>query len=157
MGAPVTIRVQPDMIDAAAELRAIDQGDGAAGAVVSFSGLCRNEHGRLSALEIEHYPGMAEAAIGEAAEAAQARWPLTSVTVIHRFGHILPGETIVFVATASSHRDAAFDAARFLMDVLKTDAPFWKREHLADGSPGGWVASRASDARSRRRWSDCGP
>lgn len=157
MAAAVTIRVQPAPIDAAAELSAIDMAGAGIGAVVSFTGVCRSEGGRLAALEIEHYPGMAEAAIGRAAEAARARWPLVGITVIHRYGMIVPGAVIVLVAAASAHRDAAFEAARYMMDVLKTDAPFWKREHLADGRRGGWVAARDTDAGARRRWGENAP
>ena len=97
------------------------------GAVVSFVGLCRDEGGRLAALEIEHYPGMAEEEIARVAREAEARWPLLGVTVIHRFGRIAPGEQIVLVAVAAAHRGAAFAAAELLMDYLKTRAPFWKR------------------------------
>lgn len=147
-----TIRVQRDPIDVVAELAAATGGDGAVGAVVTFTGLCRDEGGRLGALELEHYPGMAEAEIARIAAEAGARWPLLAVTAIHRHGLVRPGEIIVFVATASAHRDAAFAAAAFLMDFLKTRAPFWKREHLSDGSVGAWVEARAIDDQAAERW-----
>jgi len=102
--------------------------------VVAVTGLCRDEGGRLSVLELEHYPGMAEAEIGRIATQAIARWPLMGLRVVHRSGPIRPGETIVLVAAASAHRGDAFEAASFLMDFLKTRAPFWKKEHLADGT-----------------------
>jgi len=125
---------------------------GRAGAVVTFTGLCRDEDGRLAALELEHYPGMAEAEILRVAEAAAARWPLQALRVIHRHGRVVPGDGIVLVVTASSHRVAAFEAADFLMDYLKTRAPFWKREHLADGTTGGWVEAAAHDDAAAERW-----
>ena len=150
--APVTVRVQTDDFDIAAETARLTGGQAAAGAIVTFTGLCRDEGGRLSALELEHYPGMAEAEIGRIAAEAQARWPLLGVTVIHRFGRIAPGEGIVLVLTASAHRQAAFEAASFLMDYLKTQAPFWKREHLKDGSVGAWIDAKEADDRATERW-----
>lgn len=148
----LSIRVQANLIDVGAELVAFEVAGGESGAVVSFTGICRSENGRLAALEIEHYPAMAQTAIGQIAENAGARWPLKALTVVHRYGRIVPGETIVLVAAASAHRDAAFEAARFVMDYLKTDAPFWKREHLADGSVGAWVDAKAHDDAARNRW-----
>src|SRR5690606_15645556 len=108
-----------------------------------FTGLCRDEGGALAALELEHYPGMAEAEIARIARQAVDRWPLQAVTVIHRYGRIEPGANIVLVVTASPHRQAAFEAASFLMDFLKSDAPFWKKERRADGSEGDWVEAKA--------------
>ena len=122
------------------------------GAVCAFTGLCRSEGETLSALELEHYPGMAEAKLAETADAALARWPLDGIVVVHRHGVIRPGQRIVFVAAASRHRDAAFEACRFVMDYLKTDAPFWKKEHRADGGEGAWVDARDADDDARRRW-----
>lgn len=148
----VTVRVQTGDFDIGEEVAKLAQGDSGVGAVVSFSGLCRDEGGRLSALEIEHYPGMAESEITTIAEQAASRWPLSGVSAIHRFGMIRPGENIVLVVTASAHRDAAFAAASFLMDYLKSRAPFWKREHMADGSQGEWVAAKESDEEAARRW-----
>jgi molybdopterin synthase catalytic subunit len=106
----------------------------------------------LAALEIEHYPGMAEAEIARVARAALARWPLLGLTVIHRFGLIRPGEKIVLVVAAARHRGEAFAAAEFLMDYLKTSAPFWKKEHRADGSAGDWVEAKAADDAAALRW-----
>jgi molybdopterin synthase catalytic subunit len=147
-----TIQVQREDFDVADEIAAISAGRTDIGAVVTFTGLCRDENGRLAALELEHYAGMAEAEIGRVVEEASSRWPLDGVTVIHRFGKILPGENIVLVVTASSHRNAAFAAADFLMDYLKTRAPFWKREHLVGGDTGGWVEARAEDDLAAERW-----
>ncbi|MGO4526209.1 molybdenum cofactor biosynthesis protein MoaE [Microvirga sp. 2MCAF35] len=147
-----TIRIQADPIDAAAETTALTRGRADIGAVVAFTGLCRDEGGRLAALELEHYPGMAEAEIGRIADVAQTRWPLLGLTVIHRFGKIGPGEEIVLVLAASAHRQAAFEAASFLMDYLKTHAPFWKREHLKDGTVGDWVEAKEIDDRAVERW-----
>ena len=150
----VSVRVQREPFDLAAEIAALAAGRRDIGALVSFTGLCRDEGGRLAALEIEHYPGMAEEEIARVVEAARRRWPLQGVTVLHRHGRIRPGEDIVLVITASAHRRAAFEAAEFLMDFLKTSAPFWKKEVFADGEPGGWVASKASDAQDARQWEE---
>ena len=125
---------------------------GEAGALVVFSGVCRGEHGRLTALELEHYPGMAEGEIGRIVDATRTRWPLTAVWVVHRHGLIRAGEPIVLVAAAAEHRQDAFAAAEHLMDFMKTSAPFWKREHLVDGTIGGWVAPRGSDDAATARW-----
>ena len=105
------------------------------------------------ALELEHYPGMAEVEAARVAEEARRRWPLAGVTIIHRYGRIAPGGNIVLVLTASAHRQAAFEAAAFLMDFLKTRAPFWKREHRSDGSTGGWVEAKREDDAAAERWS----
>jgi molybdopterin synthase catalytic subunit len=121
-------------------------------AVVTFTGLCRSEGGELAALELEHYPGMAEAEIERTARAAIERWPLLGLTAIHRHGHIEPGEPIVLVITTSSHRLAAFEAAEFLMDFLKTRAPFWKKEEKRDGTSGAWVDARDHDDSAAARW-----
>jgi molybdopterin synthase catalytic subunit len=147
-----TIRIQGEDFAAADEIAALRRGRADVGAVVTFTGLCRDEGGRLGALELEHYPGMAEAEIGRVAEEALSRWPLQGLTVIHRFGKLAPGDNIVLVVTASSHRHDAFEAAAFLMDFLKTRAPFWKREHLADGSAGSWVEASGEDDRAAERW-----
>ncbi|MEM0906902.1 MAG: molybdenum cofactor biosynthesis protein MoaE [Pseudomonadota bacterium] len=124
------------------------------GAIATFLGLCRAEGGRLEALELEHYPGMAEAEIGRILETAHRRWPLFGILAVHRTGLVKVGEPIVFVAAGSTHRDAAFDAVRFVMDYLKTDAPFWKREHLKGGVVGEWVEAQSKDDTARARWSD---
>ena len=147
------ISVQREDFDAAAEARRLTQGRADVGAVVTFVGLCRDEGGRLAALEIEHYPGMAEGEIAAVVEEARARWPLLGLRIIHRFGEIGPGEQIVMVATASAHRGAAFAAAEFLMDYLKARAPFWKRARRTDGTVEGWVEAKETDAASAARWS----
>jgi molybdopterin synthase catalytic subunit len=147
-----TIRIQAGGFDAAAETEALTRGRADMGAVVAFTGFCRDEGGRLAALELEHYPGMAEAEIARIALEAERRWPLLGLTIIHRVGRIRPGEGIVLVLTASAHRRAAFEAAEFLMDYLKTRAPFWKREHLKDGTTGGWVEAKAQDDEATGRW-----
>ncbi|RWM07863.1 MAG: molybdenum cofactor biosynthesis protein MoaE [Mesorhizobium sp.] len=146
------IRVQREDFDVAAEIAALTGGRADIGAVVTFSGLCRDEAGTLSALELEHYPGMAEAEIGRIAAEAVQRWPLQGLTVIHRHGKIVPGENIVLVVAASAHRQAAFEAANFLMDYLKSRAPFWKKEHRADSSEGGWVEAKEADDEAADRW-----
>ena len=151
--AAITISVQREDFDLATETDALTAGRTDIGAAASFVGLCRDEGGRLSGLELEHYPGMAEAEIARAAEEAWVRWPLLGLTVIHRFGLIRPGRQIVLVLATSGHRKAALAAAEFLMDYLKTRAPFWKREHLAAGGQGPWVDASAGDDRAALRWS----
>jgi molybdopterin synthase catalytic subunit len=145
-------RVQRDDFDIAVEARALTGGRSDIGALASFVGLCRDEGGRLSALEIEHYPGMAEGEIAAVIAEAQSRWPLLGVCVIHRYGEILPGEQIVYVGVAAAHRAEAFAAAEMLMDYLKTRAPFWKRARRIDGAPEAWVETKASDAAQAVRW-----
>lgn len=147
-----TVRVQAEPFDVAVESAALTADRVDVGAVVTFTGLCRDEGGTLAALEIEHYPGMAEAEIARVAAAAEARWPLTGATLVHRHGRIAPGEPIVLVVTASRHRDAAFAAATFLMDYMKTRAPFWKKEHRTDGTAGAWVEAKAADDAAAERW-----
>ncbi|MER8593593.1 molybdenum cofactor biosynthesis protein MoaE [Mesorhizobium sp. M1182] len=146
------VRIQAEDFDVAAEIARLTRGRNDIGAVVTFSGLCRDEQGRLSALELEHYPGMAEAEISRIAGEAIERWPLQGLTVIHRHGKIAPGENIVLVVSASAHRQAAFEAANFLMDYLKSRAPFWKKEHHSDGSEGGWVDAKDADDKAASRW-----
>ncbi|MEW6437065.1 MAG: molybdenum cofactor biosynthesis protein MoaE [Pseudomonadota bacterium] len=145
------LRVQEKAFDAAAEIAALEI-DSATGALVTFTGLCRDEGGTLAALEIEAYPEMAEAEIGRVVTEAERRWPLDAVLVVHRTGMIGAGEAIVLVATASAHRDEAFHAAEFLMDYLKTRAPFWKKAHRRDGSAGDWVAAKDDDEAAAARW-----
>jgi molybdopterin synthase catalytic subunit len=147
------IRVQQEDFDAGAEAAALARGRTDVGAVVSFVGRCRDEGGRLAALELEHYPGMAEEEIGRAAREAERRWPLLGVTLIHRYGRIALGEQIVLAAVAAAHRGAAFEAAEMLMDYLKTRAPFWKRAIRRDGGVEGWVEAKGEDDRSAARWS----
>ena len=146
------ISIQREDFDAAVEAAALSRGRTDIGAVVTFTGLCRAEGGKLAALELEHYPGMAEDEIARVVADAEQRWPLQGVVAIHRYGKMLPGENIVLVVTASSHRIAAFEAAEFLMDYLKTRAPFWKKEHLPDGSSGEWVEAKDDDDRAAARW-----
>jgi molybdopterin synthase catalytic subunit len=152
MAIPVTIRIQEADFDIAQEISTLTKGRSDIGAVVSFSGICRgSENGEaIAALTLEHYPGMAEAEIARHADTAISRWPLTSLTVIHRVGRIVPGENIVLVLTASAHRHAAFQAAEFLMDYLKANAPFWKREESAGGTS--WVEARHHDDDAAARW-----
>jgi molybdopterin synthase catalytic subunit len=145
----VTVRLQREDFDVGAEIARLSRGRTDVGAVASFTGICRG--GDIAAMTLEHYPGMAEAEIERHVEEAQKRWPLLGVTVIHRYGRLVPGDNIVLVATASQHREAAFAAAEFLMDYLKTRAPFWKKEERAGGD--GWVEARESDAASAARWS----
>ena len=149
-----TVRVQAAPFDAAAEAATLTAGRTDIGAVVTFVGLCRDEGGTLAALELEHYPGMAEEEIARVVAEACARWPLMGATAIHRHGKIAPGEEIVLVVTASAHRAAAFAAAEFLMDYLKTRAPFWKKEHRTDGTSGDWVAAKADDDAAADRWTE---
>jgi len=148
----LTIRVQHEDFDLSAESRALTQGRADIGAVVSFTGLCRDEAGTLSALELEHYPGMAEAEIRRIGEEAIDRFGLIGLTAIHRFGKIAPGGQIVLVIATAPHRQAAFDGASFMMDYLKTSAPFWKKEHLTDGTAGDWVSAKDADDRARDKW-----
>ncbi|MCR6498729.1 molybdenum cofactor biosynthesis protein MoaE [Shinella sp. CPCC 101442] len=150
--APVTVRVQKDDFDPVAEAFSLTGDRADAGAIVSFVGLCRDEGGRLSALELEHYPGMAEAEISRICRLAVERFSLLGVTAIHRVGKIAPGANIVLVIAVAPHRHAAFDGASFVMDYLKTSAPFWKKEHFADGRDGGWVDAKESDDRARDKW-----
>lgn len=156
MAAPVTVRVQRDDFDIAAEVSALCRGRTDIGAVVTFSGLCRDEAGALGALELEHYPGMAEAEIERICQEAVERFGLQAATAIHRFGRMEPGANIVLVVTASPHRQAAFDGANFIMDFLKTSAPFWKKEHRTDGSAGDWVSAKDADDAARDRWTHRG-
>ncbi|MBN8534138.1 MAG: molybdenum cofactor biosynthesis protein MoaE [Rhizobiales bacterium] len=146
------IRVQAEPFDLAAEVARISVGRQDIGAVVTFTGLCRSENGALAALELEHYPGMAEDELRRVADDAIRRWPLDGVIVIHRYGKLRPGDSIVLVVTASAHRQAAFESANYLMDYLKTRAPFWKKEHASDGSSGDWVAAKQADEQAADRW-----
>jgi molybdopterin synthase catalytic subunit len=148
----VTVRITTDPVDSAAEIAALTAGRADIGAVVTFTGLCRGaDHGRaVAALTLECYVPMAEEEIGRHVAEAQARWPLQGVTVVHRHGRFRPGDLIVLVVTASAHREAAFSAAEFLMDYLKTRAPFWKQEETPDGT--GWVAARETDDQAAARW-----
>jgi len=147
-----TVRLQREPFDAAHEIAVMTRGRTDIGAVVTFTGICRaDENGEpIAALNLEHYPEMAEDEIARHVEAARARWPLLGVTVIHRYGRIAPGEDIVLVVAASSHREAAFAAAEFLMDYLKTRAPFWKQVEKTEGKS--WIEAEAADAAAAERW-----
>lgn len=148
-----TVRIQREPFDVAAEAATLTRGRGDAGAVVTFTGICRGSEGSepIAALTLEHYPGMAEAEIERHVADAVSRWPLIGVTVIHRYGRITPGEDIVMVVTVSSHREAAFAAAEFLMDYLKTRAPFWKQVEKT-GAEKTWVDAKAADDAAADRW-----
>ncbi len=150
------VRVQAEPFDAAAETQALVGGRTDIGAVVTFTGLCRADDRAgtpLAALTLEHYPGMAEQEMERLVQEAGARWPLNGVRLVHRYGRLVPGDPIVLVVTASAHRGAAFAAAEFLMDWLKTNAPFWKKEERpgteADGT---WVEAKGSDDAAADRW-----
>jgi molybdopterin synthase catalytic subunit len=151
MAASIQVKVQKSVIDTLGLTTALEKSNRNIGALASFTGFCRDEGGALEALELEHYPGMAEAKLNEIANEAVKRFGLNAVTLVHRFGKVTPGEVIVFVAALSRHRDAAFDGARFVMDYLKTDAPFWKKEHRKDGSKD-WVSAKDADDSAKARW-----
>lgn len=146
----MTVRVQPDPFDFGAEAAAFASGAAGAGAVVTFLGVVRDDSGTLARMEIEHYPGMTERALAAIAAEATTRWHLLDALVIHRHGSLQPGEAIMMVATAARHRAGAFAAADFLMDYLKSRAPFWKKEFGPDGAA--WVAAKDSDEDALTRW-----
>jgi len=149
----VSVRVQQEDFDIGAEIAALKRGHADIGAIVTFTGSVRSKAGDrpLLSLTLEHYPGMTEAELTHIEAEAHARWPLQASLIVHRVGELKPGANIVLVVTASSHRTAAFEAAEFLMDYLKTRAPFWKKETFADGETG-WVEARESDDTLVRRW-----
>ena len=144
------LSVQEQPFDAGAELNAFTAGVSGAGAVVSFTGIVRDLSGTLRAMEIEHYPGMTQSAISAIMDEAMTRWSLSDALVIHRYGALKPGAQIMMVATASAHRVAAFEAAEFLMDYLKSRAPFWKKEIGQDGAE--WVSAKDEDEQALTRW-----
>ena len=146
------IAVQREDFDAGAEARALSRGRPEVGAVASFVGLVRdaNEGAQVGAMTLEHYPGMTEKAIAAIVEEAKGRWEVLDCTVIHRVGELRPGDQIVLVAVASGHRGDAFAACEFIMDYLKTRAPFWKKEQTPEGAR--WVEARAGDERAAERW-----
>lgn len=146
------IAVQNEAFDLGTEVAALTQGRRDVGAVASFVGLARdtNEGSGVAAMTLEHYPGMTEKALAALADEACARWALLDVSVVHRVGRLLPGDPIVLVAVASAHRGEAFAACEFIMDALKTRAPFWKKEETPDGER--WVEARASDEAAAGRW-----
>ena len=146
----MTVRVQADPFDAGAELNRFSDGRTDAGAIVSFTGVVRDTDGDLLEMQIEHYPAMTETAIAKIVAEAKARWSLLDALVIHRYGALAPGTPIMMVATASAHRVAAFEAADFLMDYLKSRAPFWKKEVTRDGAT--WVAAKDEDEDALKRW-----
>jgi molybdopterin synthase catalytic subunit len=143
----ITIRIQSEDFDIGPEIAALDAEN--TGAVATFTGKVRKE-GDLTALTLEHYPHMTEREIGRIVDDAQARWPLMGATIVHRVGRLLPGDKIVLVAVAAKHRGAAFEACQFLMDYLKTRAPFWKEEERSGKTQ--WVEARHSDDRAAERW-----
>lgn len=147
----IRVVVAPDDFDLGAEAARLEAGPDV-GAVVTFTGRVRDAASGLRYMTVEHYPGMTEAALDAIAQEAAGRWPLTGVTVIHRHGDLAPGDRIMMVATASRHRAAAFEAAAFLMDYLKTRAPFWKKEVTVEGEA--WVDAREADEAALARWSD---
>lgn len=152
----MAVRVQAEDFDLGAELAALRRGRTDIGALVSFTGLVRDsaDGAPVAGIELEHYPGMTERALAGIEDAARVRWPLSASLIVHRFGRLPPGAQIMMVATASAHRHAAFEAAEFLMDYLKSRAPFWKRE-TAPGRDR-WVDARESDAVALGRWSSPG-
>ena len=149
----MSVSVQAEPFDVAQEMAALTEGNRDIGAVVSFTGLVREmtDAGAITDMTLEHYPGMTEKALEEIVAQAQGRWPLQAVRLIHRHGPMAPGEGIVLVLTASRHRKAAFEAAEFLMDYLKTKAPFWKKEQGATGDAQ-WVDARDIDDQAAARW-----
>jgi molybdopterin synthase catalytic subunit len=148
----MTVRLQREEFDIGAEIALLTKGRADIGAVATFTGICRDDG--IAAMTLEHYPGMAEAEIERHVEDAQKRWPLLGVTVVHRYGRLVPGDNIVLVIATSSHREAAFAGAEFLMDYLKTRAPFWKKEESAQGAD--WVEARQIDAAAADRWTQGG-
>src|SRR5512134_2526749 len=144
------IRVQQEDFDIGAEIARLKAGRSDIGAIVTFTGTVRDQHGAVAAMALEHYPGMTEAELARVEAEASARWPLQRCLVVHRYGSLKRGDNIVLVVTASEHRDAAFEAARFLMDYLETRAPFWKREEGPAGAR--WVEAEARDDASTTRW-----
>ncbi len=146
----MAVRVEAAAFDYGAECNAFAATARGAGAIVTFCGLVRNNDGSLRGLEIEHYPGMTERALAAIEAEARARWSLSEALILHRFGPMAPGDAIMMVATASRHRGDAFAAAEFLMDYLKSRAPFWKKELTADGAD--WVAARETDEDALKRW-----
>ncbi len=154
-----TIRVQQADFDPGAEMAALTRGRADVGGIGCFLGTVRDTAGgrRIAAMTLEHYPGMTEAELARIAAEAEARWPLLGCTLIHRVGRLLPGENIVLVLAASAHRQAALDATGFLIDFLKTQATFWKKEEFADGAPAAWVAAKDADDAAAARWATPAP
>jgi molybdopterin synthase catalytic subunit len=153
----MAVRIQTDDFDVGAEIRRLTDGRTDLGAIVTFTGTVRGESGgqALVSMTLEHYPGMTESELEVVEAEARARWPIGASLIVHRVGALRPGENIVLVLTASPHRQAAFEAAEYLMDYLKTRAPFWKQETFADGSSR-WVDARRSDVEAELRWTATG-
>ena len=149
---PIHISVQTADFDVSQSMRALSQHDKTIGALACFVGLVRdiNEGSQVGAMTLEHYPGMTEKSLQGIAEQAQSRWPLQGIRIIHRVGELLPSDQIVLVITASRHRHAAFESAEFIMDYLKSQAPFWKKENTTEGAR--WVDARESDEQALARW-----
>jgi molybdopterin synthase catalytic subunit len=148
----MAVRVQREAFDVSDEIEALTAGRSDVGAIVTFTGRVRDNEGQLAAMTLEHYPGMTEAELARIEAEAHARWPLQASLIVHRVGELAPGDNIVLVVTASAHRQAAFEAAGFLMDYLKTRAPFWKKEVSAAGDSA-WVEPREGDESATKRWS----
>ena len=150
----MTVRVQREDFDVGVEIAQLRAGDPKIGAVASFVGIVRdlNEGATVGSITLEHYPGMTEKSLEEIAEQAKARWSLSNVLIVHRIGTLAPTDQIVLVVTTSSHRGDAFTACQFVMDYLKTEAPFWKKEITEDGAR--WVDARDSDGQAKQRWND---
>ncbi len=146
------ISVQSDDFDISEEIKQLTDGRTDIGAVASFVGLVRDIHGvkKINKLTLEHFPAMAKKELNKIANQAMDRWQVEDLTIIHRYGEMLPGDQIVLVITTSHHREAAFTAAQFIMDWLKTDAPFWKKEETEDGTH--WVAAKTDDDEKKERW-----
>lgn len=146
------ISAQAEDFDISREINRLTEGRTDIGAIATFSGLVRDIHGekQVKKMTLEHFPAMAEKELTKIAELAKNRWPLEDLTIIHRYGELYPGDNIVLVITTSHHRDAAFEAAAFIMDWLKTDAPFWKKEETEDGEH--WVAAKSEDDDNKDRW-----
>ena len=146
------VRVQTEDFDAGAEIARLRAGDRGVGAIATFIGTVRDQHddAPVTALTLEHYPGMTEAALQEIVDEARRRFDVRDALVVHRVGALAPGDQIVLVVVSSAHRGMAFDACAFVMDLLKTRAPFWKKERLPDGER--WVEARASDDEAAARW-----
>jgi len=147
----MAVRVQREDFDVAAEIERLCAGRTDVGAIVTFTGRVRADEGRIAAITLEHYPGMTEAELTRIEAEAATRWPLQASLIVHRVGDLCPGDNIVLVVTVSAHRQAAFEAAGFLMDYLKTQAPFWKKETTPSGESA-WVEARMSDETAARRW-----
>ncbi len=145
-----SVSVQEEDFDTGQELNGLKHQRTDAGAYVTFTGTVRDVNGTLQSMTLEHYPAMTEAELQRIASEAEERWPLSACRVVHRYGKLLPGDNIVLVITASKHRKAAFDAAEFLMDFLKTQAPFWKKEETSSGAK--WVEAKTEDDEATKRW-----